>query len=395
MTKRLSNIIVVHIGDLLAFPPTLNVANLLCDEGYRVRVITTSDHSDADYKKALPAGVALSFLESAYSVSATIPQKIASMLSIRKELWKLIDDCYVASNSLIWVSSEVAMKHLGHRIVRCNYVFHVMELAERIRYRLGHDFPAMDTERIGNNALAIVVPERTRAHITKAWWNLRDMPLVLPNKPVESGSSSRGQLVSDAEARRALELMSGKKIILYQGITHRERPLRPYLDAVEMLGCDFAFATMGSEDPLKGVVSDRYVHIPYVEAPKHLEITSNAYIGVLSYFPFKGHVSILNPLFCAPNKTFEYAKFGIPMLGNDNPNLDYIFEKWGCGSALSSFEGEVIAKAIETIDSHYPSMSAAARNYYDSVDMPALIRDIMDAVELRLAGREGGDGSCE
>ncbi|WP_165051556.1 MULTISPECIES: glycosyltransferase family 4 protein [unclassified Adlercreutzia] len=388
MSRSITNVIIVHIGDVIAFPPVLNVARLLDSAGVDVCLISTRDHPEADYAASLPSGVSISLLSSPYSGKEPIVSKLLDVVRLKGELWRLIDASYSSKTTLIWVSADLSMKFLGREILRRNYVFHVMELAECLSYRLGHRFPAMDAEAIGNSSLAVIVPERTRAHITQAWWNLKDLPLVLPNKPVDNGSLERSQAISDYAARSVMDAVAGQKIVLYQGITHRERPLKPYLEAVELLGGEFVFATMGIEDPLENQVSDRYIHIPYVQAPRHLEVTSNAYIGVLSYFPFRGHLSPLNPLFCAPNKTFEYAKFGIPMLSNANPNLNYIFDIWGCGKTVSSFDAKAIAQAISAIDSNYLTMSAASRAYYDSVDMFALMGDILKTVEARLAERK-------
>lgn len=385
---EIKDVVFVHIGNILLFPPALSAVNLLAAEGRRVTVITTGDHSESDYRQVFPnSNIDVHLLDFPDPLRVSLAPKIVGMLRSRKDIWSVIDEIYLSDSTLIWVSTVTSIKYLGMEILNRNFVFHVMELAEKIQYTMRLQFPVMDAERIGNAALAVIVPEKTRAHITQAWWNLRLLPLVLPNKPIESGSDCRKQLVSDLRAFDVLAPLKNRKIVLYQGIIHKERPLKPYLDAVEMLGEGYAFVTMGAKNPLAEMESPYHAHVPYIAAPRHLEVTSNAHIGVLSYFPFKGHTSVLNPLFCAPNKTFEYAKFGIPMLANDNPNLNHIFERWGCGKTLYDFEGEAIAHAIEEIDDCYDDMSIASRAYYDSIDMSASIRAIMTTVETRLSGK--------
>ena len=382
--KRIKDVTLLHIGNIKLCPPALSAANFLALQGYHVTVITTKDHSYDEYRNVFSDNIDIRLLDFSDPLRNPFIPKVANMLHARKVIWQLIDELYRAESSLIWVSSLVSLKYLGTSITARNYVLHVMELSERIQYTNRLRFPEMDAEKIGNAALAVIVPERTRAHITQAWWNLKSLPLVLPNKPMETGINERNQQVSDPTAARILASLKGKKIVLYQGIVHKERPLKPYLEAVELLNGRFAFVTMGSTDPLSDQESSLHAHIPYIAAPKHLEVTSNAHIGVLSYFPFKGHISVLNPLFCAPNKTFEYAKFGIPMLANDNPNLNSTFEKWGCGKTIGQFDGETIARAIKEIDEHYDEMSDASRTYYESVNMPELVAEIMQTVERRL-----------
>lgn len=52
-----------------------------------------------------------------------------------------------------------------------------------------------------------------------------------------------------------------------------------------------------------------------------------ASIGVMSYSPHqKTHAGVVNALYCAPNKIFEYGKYGKPMIANDVPALKYILK---------------------------------------------------------------------
>ena len=62
-----------------------------------------------------------------------------------------------------------------------------------------------------------------------------------------------------------------------------------------------------------------------------------ASIGVLSYFPRSGSIGrTLNPLYCAPNKIFEYSKYGIPMISNDVPALRYSYMEFHCATVSIS-----------------------------------------------------------
>ena len=51
------------------------------------------------------------------------------------------------------------------------------------------------------------------------------------------------------------------------------------------------------------------IHISHIDAPEHLDVTSHAYVGLVTY-SYKS----LNNIFCAPNKIWEYAAFGVPLV---------------------------------------------------------------------------------
>lgn len=60
--------------------------------------------------------------------------------------------------------------------------------------------------------------------------------------------------------------------------------------------------------------SERVLFVPFIRPPHHLQVTRLASIGVLSYFPDPSSLAaVINPLYCAPNKIFEYARYGVPM----------------------------------------------------------------------------------
>src|SRR5690606_36887593 len=102
------------------------------------------------------------------------------------------------------------------------------------------------------------------------------------------------------------------KVILYQGLISRERDLTYILQAINELNEEFVPIIMGKDygmiDKYKKICP-RIVHISYIPSPQHLYITSIARLGILMYDPIS-----LNQIFCAPNKTFEYAGYGVPMI---------------------------------------------------------------------------------
>lgn len=364
--ETINKIIVIHIGDIFRCPPALNVVRLASRFGIDVNIITTKDADLEKYKRYFPK-IKVLFVGDKYDSARIIIRKMSDMLNIRRNIYDCLDSCYGAG-SLVWAVSDVTLKHLGMKITRYKYVFHLLELTEHLRYKKSLPVPALDEKIICDSSVAVVVPTADRAHITQAWWGLKKLPRVFHNKPVDDLKLKNKAYIEDNLGRNIIDLVHEKKIILYQGITHKERPLHPFLDAVEQLGTDYVFITMGDSDPLQGITNKQHLHIPFVQSPGHLEVTSWAHIGVLSYFPVKAQYSILNAVFCAPNKSFEYARFGVPLMSNSVPGMSHVINQWNCGLVVEDFDTSGICDAISCIEENYGSMSKGARAYYKSIN---------------------------
>ena len=113
--------------------------------------------------------------------------------------------------------------------------------------------------------------------------------------------------------------------------------------------------------------------------PLHLHFVKHSYIGVLPYKPVKSSGSDeLNALYCAPNKIFEYAGFGIPMIGSDVIGLRLPFEKWGIGYCYDDNSTDSILSAIKKIEANYNEMNIRCKEFYKSVDIEKIITSIIE-----------------
>lgn len=375
-------LILVHVGDIHLCPPIINMINILEELGVKTTVITTQSSNiiDKDFKY-----VKFEKININYENNKNILKKASLLFFYRRKIWSLINQIY-SNESIIWCSTNVSLKYLGNKILEYKYVLHLMELSENLRYYYKLPFIELNKMKIGNSALAIVVPEYNRAHIIKAWWNLNNLPLLFHNKPYLNKVIDKKSFISDNNASKIMELIDDRKIVLYQGIlNNQERPLANYVKAIEKLGSNYAFVIMSNgENIYESIKSENYYFIPFVKPPLHLEITSHAYIGVLSYYASKQHYSDLNAVYCAPNKIFEYSMFGIPMIGNDIPGLKYSFEHYNSGLCVDDLSVNNICKSIEYIENNYDIMSKGSKKYYDSIDSKKEIVNILSIIRNRI-----------
>ena len=125
--------------------------------------------------------------------------------------------------------------------------------------------------------------------------------------------------------------------------------------------------------------SNRIIFIHFIRPPYHLLITQKASIGILTYHPQqRTYPGVINPLYCAPNKIYEYGLYGIPMLGNDIPGLKYIFSEFNCGLTLHyPITPQIIAKNVSEIEGDYSHFTFGSRKLYDSVNIEDTISNIL------------------
>ena len=236
-------------------------------------------------------------------------------------------------------------------------------------------------------AVKIVCCEYNRAQIAKGMFQLDRLPYILPNKPYFDEKKLQKipidiQTIVDNVRNKTMK----KKVVLYQGIfINGERRLEEFCQAIKNMPDEYMLLVMGKTSPLyeelkQKYASEKILFIPFIRPPFHLLITCLASIGVLSYFPRPMTIaSVLNPLFCAPNKIFEYAKYGIPMIANDIPGLRYIFLEHKCGECIPDpMSVYNIEQTILSVFRNYESYSKGAIHYYDSVDIKHIIANIME-----------------
>lgn len=373
----------VNIGPLKKYPPVITVLHYLRELGFELILCST----DIDNQTALlckKLGIKTVEIKANYDKSIHPLLKLVRLIKIKKKLWNEIDKLY-DSNTVIWVFSDLALKHLGRKLLGKRYVLQMFELNNKTLYYRKLPLLFINTANYAKNAVGVIQAENNRAHISKAWWGLDTLPYILPNKPYYNYDIPKKSDITNEKAKDIIRSLKNKKIILYQGIISPERPLEPFISAINRLGEDYAFVIMsGSENISKNIKSKNCYFLPFISPPLHLEVTSNAYIGILSYVPTKNEYSKLNSIYCAPNKLYEYSMFGIPMIGNNIPGLYYTFKTTGCGVCFDNFNEEEIIESIKSVELNYKSISENASSFYNKTNIKEILSNITSDIENQI-----------
>lgn len=378
-------IVIVLKEDIVYYPPVLSIINVLLDLQYEVIHIGT--YSDTEQKEELIKKGVLFFSTVLYQSHANLLVKFFQQLKFRRQVKCYLNQIDLSDNDFVWLmqAETICLLHALVNQYRC--ILHYFEYVDpklNWKYRLLD--PLFSMSRTINKAEKVVCCEYNRAQITKGVFQLDKMPYVLPNKPYIDESKLQNVpndirvIVNEVKVKT-----KGKKVILYQGLfLGIERRLEEFCQAVENMPDEYMLLAMGSSTPMyeelkQKYASKRIVFLPFIRPPYHLLITRLASIGILSYFPRPYSISsVLNPLYCAPNKIFEYAKYAIPMISNDIPGLSYIYLEYKCGECVPyPMSALNIERAILKIFGNYEAYSKGAISYYNSVNLQCIIMDIL------------------
>ncbi len=183
----------------------------------------------------------------------------------------------------IWLGSlDTALACKGLNFFSINqYILHLHELYDT------HQNKLKSIKLIAQNAKYVVVPEINRAGILQVWLDLKERPVVLPNKPYDHPRTRKIEPTNDLTRQIISTYNTDKPIILYQGHIGGDRNLMPLAQAMKQLP-EYEFWLLGTDhgyaDQLVAV-AENIKYLGSVPAPHHLEITSYASIGIMSYDP--------------------------------------------------------------------------------------------------------------
>lgn len=375
----MNKVTIVHVGDFLRYPPVISLIENLMKKNIKLDVISNTSTSKIPTK--LKKDDLIKYIDIPFSLDSNWKSKLDRIFSGKKKLNKIVDNS-MQDADILWTTTDTTVKLLGNQVLKYKHVMQLMELLERYPLFLNSkrfDFP-IDT--YARKAYKVVVPSLDRAYIQQTWWDLENVPAVLPNKPYSLKLPKEGVAPETLDALEKIR-EEKRKVILYSGLITPERNIGDFANAIKERE-DFCIYVMGKNfgdgSYLQKFLSEHpnVEYIGYHTAPSHLLFFKYAYIGLTPYVPTKSLLHPkLNAQYCAPNKIYEYSAFGVPMLGTDVIGLVRPFEQYGIGKCAKHMDAKSILKEIDYIDVHHEEMSENARQFFKKDNLDEIVLNIL------------------
>lgn len=366
MTKK--TILFLFYRECTFLPPFMTILDSLYEE-YSIKVISCEKKGGIERLEHLYESKDVEFLcritkDDSISLWTRIWRRISKAIgwetAFHKEVKKRLEQ---TAYDLLWVIHEETAFEFKQCLQGKHYILSLYELNDHRRDFLEKLKPVIQ------NAQEVIVPEYNRACILRVWEKLSKTPSVIPNKPLYHPLERN---IKNPYSNQ----LEGKKIILYQGYIQRSRNIDTVCEAVKDMQ-DYTVVMMGKGDQAYiNELKSKYphiIHISFVTPPNHLYITSYARIAIVKY-----DFVVLNAIFCAPNKTWEYTGFGIPVLCHNIPGLEYTIGRYKAGVCCDMDDKDEVKKAILQIEANYEQFSKNAITFYNSCNIKQEILAIVE-----------------
>lgn len=198
----------------------------------------------------------------------------------------------------------------------------------------------------------VIAANEERAKLMAEHYCLKQTPTVMRNIP-----ASAPIMTTKEDALHQWPILCRRTpnevLMLYQGDVNLSRGIGRFIQALGYLGSEYRMVIVGGGPDLENIrtigqpfVRDgRLVILGLIEHRLLPSLTAMADVGIVTY-PFKG----LNNIYCAPNKIFEYAQAGIPMVTTNQPPLRRLVQSYGIGRLVGEHDGpEQLATVIQEV----------------------------------------------
>jgi glycosyltransferase involved in cell wall biosynthesis len=199
----------------------------------------------------------------------------------------------------------------------------------------------------------VVAANAERAERMLRHYRLRTTPTHMRNIPpmprIDDEARNKALRRFPIMARR----MATETILIYQGDIALGRGIARFVAALDHLPDSYRMVVAGTgpdaerlaQLAARHTATGRFVSLGRIPNDMLAALTSLADIGIVTY-PYAG----LNNVYCAPNKLFEYAQAGLPIVSSDQPTLQNLLAEYPIGTLLSrDLDSEGIATAIQWV----------------------------------------------
>lgn len=353
-------------------PPVISTVLSLSDLGYKVTLITVDIN---DYWKNKLESRNIDYYVIPDKKNRNLVNKIVEYQNFKNKVHVFIHDKeYNINETVLWIIGGNTIYCLGESIKRYRYILQIQELHENDK-KIKQVF-----SKVINDSEAVLVNEYNRALLYQCWYAMQARPVVVPNKPYSLIEEKICANVLNKYGE-IINPLKNKKIILYQGGIKHIRMLDRIALAIKIINEDYHLLVVGPEqesgliNELKNITPD-ITHIGFIPSPEYLAFCRIAHLGYVTYEP-----NSLNNIYCAPNKIFEYAAFGLPMIANDIPGLRYTIGVSGACELVDPTEVNSIVNGIKKIENNYSKYKENSISFYNSVDNKKTLSEVLMRIQ--------------
>lgn len=265
--------------------------------------------------------------------------------------------------------------YLAARLTRAKFVYDAHELeADRAgpleKSRWLRSLQLFFLRRLLRRADHVICASESRADIMLAEYGVRERPTPILNVTPRAGMP---ELSGEIRLPNGVGL-NGKKVVLYQGTLAPGRGLDRVVAALARLDESIVLMILGDGGTFHDLIrqSDRegtrgrLIMVGRVPADSLVAYMRLAHVGLAIY-----RNVCRNNYYCAPNKVFEYASVGLPVVGPNFPDVEKLLRESGIGRTFDPEDSTSIADAIRDVLSspqRYQSMRAAALALKETVN---------------------------
>lgn len=199
-----------------------------------------------------------------------------------------------------------------------------------------------------NRVNGVIAANESRAFVMHTEYGAHQMPTVIMNI-AEKVARVQSDLLRRYAHENGAPLGLESKLVLYQGGFSEDRGLKELVLSFNQLSEEYVLILMGYgefKEVLQGIIESHklsnrvFIHdaVPTRELHRY---SCSADLGIITY-----KNTCRNNYYCAPNKMFEYAMSGLPVVGADLPEIRKIVKKYDIGELFNPEDPGSIAEAI-------------------------------------------------
>jgi len=267
------------------------------------------------------------------------------------ESWHRHPTVIVSANYFTAFSGRIAAELTGASLIYDAYELIIPEPNRRmgLRDRFWYWMERLAVRR----AKLIIAANEERARLMQSHYNLNCIPVVMRNIPQMKSVSEEERKTVLARYPEIVRRHSEERLVLYQGNVDLSRGIDHFVQALAYLEPNYRMIVVGGGPDLKrlrkiGQPFERIGRLAILGRVEHLllpAITAIADVGIVTY-PFHGW----NNIYCAPNKLFEYAQAGLPVVATSQPPLRRLVEKYNIGKLINEHDSpQKVARAIREV----------------------------------------------